>query len=76
MYILILTVLLCLNQFGHSVKLGIVGGPYQQHRYMNTHVILAVHNGKIGKPSDIILIFNTSELTVKYIYWIFMAAYN
>ena len=41
MYILILTVVLCLNQFGHSVKLGIVGGPYQQHRYMNTHVILA-----------------------------------
>jgi hypothetical protein len=41
MYILILTVVLCLIQFGHLVKSNIIGGPYQKHRYMNTHVILA-----------------------------------
>jgi len=41
MHILILTLVLCLNQFGHIVTLNITGGPYQQHRYMNTHVILA-----------------------------------
>lgn len=37
---LILTLVLGLNQFGHSVTINITGGPYQQNKYMNTHVIL------------------------------------
>lgn len=40
MHMLILTLVLGLNQFGHIVTINITGGPYQQNKYMNTHVIL------------------------------------